>query len=213
MSEGFYKKLKNASCEYIRLNGWNSTLQAAWYIRHVRWTCSFYVWCIIWFLKKIRYKFSAFFVTPTLPAPCGVVASARLCCLSRVPPAVCPSLLKSATTVCTSFLQSLSTSVHTPTPHSILRFRPAPQTPDLHTSNLPHLTYDMIINTQLHKKSFACSMFYPYKYEGYRAVTSLDAGRVNRSIFHNHSVHWYYRTLIEGRDYICLLYTSPSPRD
>ena len=89
--------------------------------------------------KKIRYKFSAFFVTPTLPAPCGVVASARLCCLSRVPPAVCPSLLESATTtvVCNSFLQSLSTYVHTPT-HSILRFRPAPQTPDLHTSNLPH---------------------------------------------------------------------------
>ena len=27
-----------------------------------------------------------------------VVASARLCCLSRVPPAVCPSLLESATT-------------------------------------------------------------------------------------------------------------------
>ena len=57
--------------------------------------------------------------------------------LSRVPPAVCPSLLESATTVCTSFLQSLSTYVHTPTPHSILGFRPAPQTPDLHTSNLP----------------------------------------------------------------------------
>ena len=30
-----------------------------------------------------------------------------------------------------------STYVHTPKPHSILRFRPAPQTPDLHTSNLP----------------------------------------------------------------------------
>ena len=77
------------------------------------------------------------FVTPALPAPSGVVASARLCCLSRVPPAVCPSLLESTTTVCTSFLQSLSTYVHTPTPHSILRFKPAPQTPDLHTSNLP----------------------------------------------------------------------------
>ena len=37
----FYKKLKNVSCEYDRLNGWNSTLQAAWYTRHVR---------IIWFL-------------------------------------------------------------------------------------------------------------------------------------------------------------------
>ena len=32
----FYKRLKNVSCEYNRLNGWNSTLQAAWYIRRVR---------------------------------------------------------------------------------------------------------------------------------------------------------------------------------
>ena len=77
--------------------------------------------------KKYATRFSAFFVTPTLPA------------LSRVPPAVCPSLLESATTACTSFLQSLFTYVHTPTPHSILRFRPAPQTADLHTSNLPLL--------------------------------------------------------------------------
>ena len=30
------KKLKNVSCEYDRVNGWNSTLEAAWYIRHVR---------------------------------------------------------------------------------------------------------------------------------------------------------------------------------
>ena len=59
---------------------------------------------------NIRYIFSAFFVTSTLPAPSGVVASAHLCCLSRVPPAVCPSLLESATTaVCTTFLRSLST--------------------------------------------------------------------------------------------------------
>ena len=36
----FYKKVKNVSCEYDRVNGSNSTLQAAWYIRHVR---------IIWF--------------------------------------------------------------------------------------------------------------------------------------------------------------------
>ena len=99
-------------------------------------------------------KFLAFFVTPTLAAR------------SRVPPAVCPSLLENATTdsVCTSFLQSLSAYVHTEIPHtyilpfcnlfphtyirrfhirtyadasSILRFSPAPQTPDLHTSNLP----------------------------------------------------------------------------
>ena len=78
----------------------------------------------------------------------GVVASARLCCLSRVPPAVCPSLLESATTVCASFKQSISTYVHTPTPHSMLRFRPAPQTPDLHTSNLPHVV-DQSVPTRL----------------------------------------------------------------
>ena len=59
----------------------------------------------------------------------------------------------------------------------------------------------MIINTQFHKKIVrACSMF--YHYEGYRSVTPLDAARVNRTIFHSHSVHWYYITLIEGRDYI-----------
>ena len=33
----------------------------------------------------------------------------------------------------------------------------------------------------------ACSMFYPY--EGYRSVTPLDATRVNRTIFDNHSGH------------------------
>ena len=37
----FNKKSKNVSCEYDRLNGWNSTLQAAWYIRHVRRTSIF----------------------------------------------------------------------------------------------------------------------------------------------------------------------------
>ena len=44
------KKLKNVSCEYDRLNGWNSTLQAAWNVRHVRWTCLFYISSIMWFL-------------------------------------------------------------------------------------------------------------------------------------------------------------------
>ena len=42
-------------------------------------------------------------------------------------------------------------------------------------------------------------MFYPY--EGYRSVTPLDAARVNRTIFHNHSMHRYYTTLIKGRYY------------
>ena len=40
----------------------------------------------------------------------------------------------------------------------------------------------------------ACSMFYPY--EGYRSVTPLDDARVSRTIFHNHSVHWYHITLL-----------------
>ena len=43
-------------------------------------------------------------------------------------------------------------------------------------------------------------MFYPY--ERYRSVTPLDAARVNRTIFHNHSAPWYYITLIKGGDYI-----------
>ena len=46
----FMKKLINVSGEYNRLNGWNSTLQAAWYIRRVR-----IIWCLwpkptIWLL-------------------------------------------------------------------------------------------------------------------------------------------------------------------
>ena len=86
------------SCEYDHLNGWNSTLQAAWYIRHVR---------IIWFL----------WTKPTI--------------------------------------------------WLILSF----------TQNIVR----------------ACSMFYPY--EGCRSVTPLDAARVNRTIFRNYSVHWYYITL------------------
>ena len=90
------KKLKNVSCEYDRLNGWSSTLQAAWYISHVR---------IIWFLWTKR----------------------------------------------TIWLLILSS-----------------------TQNIAR----------------ACYMFYPY--EGYRPVTPLDAARVNRTIFHDHSVHWYY---------------------
>ena len=49
----------------------------------------------------------------------------------------------------------------------------------------------MIINTSeysvLQKIVRACFMFYPY--EGYRSVTPLDAARVNRTIFHNDSVH------------------------
>ena len=48
--EEFYDIWKNVSCEYDRLNCWNSTLQAAWYIKHVRRTCLFYISFIIWCL-------------------------------------------------------------------------------------------------------------------------------------------------------------------
>ena len=98
--------------------------------------------------------------TPALPAPSGVVASARLCCLSRVPPAVCPTLLESATTaVCTSFLQSLSAYVHTPTPHFIIRFRPAPQTPDVHTSNLPHVANEIQERVLVRSGNNSCLLY------------------------------------------------------
>ena len=92
--------------EYDRVNGWTSTLQAAWYIRHVRIMRFLWTKRTIWLL--------------------------------------------------------------------ILSF----------TQNIVR----------------ACSMLYPY--EGYRSVTPLDAARVNRTIFHNHSVHWYYITFIKGRYYI-----------
>ena len=101
----FHKKLKNVSCGYDRLNGWDSTLQAAWYIIHVR------IICFLW----------------TKPTVWSLILS---------------------------FTQN------------IVR---------------------------------ACSMLY---HEGYRSVTPLDAARVNRRVFHNHSVHWYCITLIKGRDYI-----------
>ena len=58
----------------------------------------------------------------------------------------------------------------------------------------------LLIRSFTKKNVRVCSMFYPY--EGYRSVTPLDAARVNRTISHNHSVHWYYITLIECRDYI-----------
>ena len=47
--------MKNVSCEYDRLNSSNSTLQAAWNIRHVRWTCLFYI--ISFILLRTRYGF------------------------------------------------------------------------------------------------------------------------------------------------------------
>ena len=38
----FCKKIENVRCEDDRSNGWNSIFEAAWYIRHVRWTRLFY---------------------------------------------------------------------------------------------------------------------------------------------------------------------------
>ena len=98
-----------------RLNGWNSTLQAVWYIIHVRWTCLFYVSFII----PARFLWTK----PTIWL-------------------------------------------------SILSF----------TTNRSRVFYVLSLL--------------------YRSVTPLDAASVNRTIFHNHSVHWYYITLIDGRDYM-----------
>ena len=95
---------KTSAVSTTCLNGWNSILQAAWYIRHVR---------MIWFLWTKR----------------------------------------------TIWLLILSCT------QNIVR---------------------------------ACSMFY---HEGYRSVTPLDAARVNRTIFHNHFVHWCYITFIKGKNY------------
>ena len=51
----------------------------------------------------------------------------------------------------------------------------------------------MIINTQFHKiygRSFARVLYFIFfPHEGYRLVTPLDAARVNRTIFHHHSVY------------------------
>ena len=96
---------KTSAVSTTCLNGWNSTLQAAWYIRHIR-----IIWCL-W----------------TKPTKWWLILS---------------------------FTQNIVRS---------------------------------------------CSMFY---HEEYRSVTPLDAARVNRTIFHNQYVHWYYITLIKGRDYI-----------
>ena len=63
-----------------------------------------------------------------------------------------------------------------------------------------NLPYDYLYSVS-QKIVRACSLFYPY--EIYRSVTPLDATPgVNRTIFHNHSVHSYHLTLIKDRDYI-----------
>ena len=52
-------------------------------------------------------------------------------------------------------------------------------------------TYDLVINLSFTQNIVrACSMFHPHEgyRQGYRSVTRLDDARVNRTIFHNHSV-------------------------
>ena len=65
----FYKKLKNFSCEYDRVNGWNSTLQAAWYQVHQ--TRSYYV-RTIWFERRcacFSYDISSWYKMIVLHTP------------------------------------------------------------------------------------------------------------------------------------------------
>ena len=57
---------------WVRPNGgWNSTLQAAWYVRHAHWACLCYVpieiWCLwitstIWLLIPLVLSFTSFMV-------------------------------------------------------------------------------------------------------------------------------------------------------
>ena len=73
----FYKKLKNVSCEYNPLNGWNSTLQAAWYIRHARWACLFYISFIIWCLwtkPTIRWLILSFTILRKVVRACSTTS-------------------------------------------------------------------------------------------------------------------------------------------
>ena len=114
----FSSKLKNVSCECNRLNGWNSALQAAWYIRHARWACLFYISFLIW---CVRAK--------------------------------------------------------------------------------PKIWLLILSFTNLTEVVRAWSIFNPYEGYKYRLVP-LDSARVNRTICHNHSAHWYCITRTEGGDYI-----------
>ena len=59
--EDIFFKLKNVSCEYNRLNGWNSTLQAVWYIRRIRIICFLWTKPTIWLLilYSVLHKISS----------------------------------------------------------------------------------------------------------------------------------------------------------
>ena len=51
-----FKKMKNVSCEYDWLNGWNSTLQATWYIRHARSLGVFILYFEVIILRSIEKR-------------------------------------------------------------------------------------------------------------------------------------------------------------
>ena len=138
----FYKKLKNVSCEYDRLSGWNSTCK-------LRGTSDTFTH-VLFFNKKLKNVSCEYNRlngwNSTLQAA-WYIRRVRIIWFLWTKPTIWLLIL--------SFTQN------------IVR---------------------------------ACSMLYPY--EGYRSVTPLDAARVNKTIFHNYSVHWYYITLIKGRYYI-----------
>ena len=152
------------SCEYDRLNGWNLTLQAAWYIRHVRWTCLFYT----------RYFFYNMFF--------------------------CELNLRHGFRTSRSFIKSWKTSAVSTTVWYGWNSTLQAAWYIIHVRIIWFLwckpTILLLILRFTQNIVRACSVFYPY--EGYRSVTPLDAARVNRTIFHNHSVHRYYITLIRG---------------
>ena len=65
----FYKKLRNVSCEYDRVNGWNSTLQAAWYIRYLHKLSFARVLCAIYEILLGWKQYEHYFETVELPNP------------------------------------------------------------------------------------------------------------------------------------------------
>ena len=53
----------------------------------------------------------------------------------------------------------------------------------------------------------------PVSYEGIKAIKKLKAEGVNVTATAVYDLMQAYMALAAGADYICLLYTSPSPRD
>ena len=95
------------------------------------------------FSLRLPFQFSRVYLRPSV-LRCWRALLLTLCVLPFCNPF--PHTYIRRFHICTYFLSAISfrirtygdsTYVHTPKPHSILRFRPAPQTPDLRTSNLP----------------------------------------------------------------------------